>query len=77
MNIILVILFVVMALMVVFALVRGLIAFLQMTKDDLESPGITKSHQMQNKMMFARVKYQTLAVGILIVIMLVAQSNSG
>lgn len=75
MNTFLVILFVIIAAMVVFALVRGLIAFLQMTKEDLENPGITKSHQMQNKMMFARVKYQAIAVGILVVLMLVAQSN--
>ncbi|WP_438729004.1 HIG1 domain-containing protein [Parasphingorhabdus sp. DH2-15] len=75
MNIFLVILFVIIALMVVFALVRGLIAFLRMTKEDLENPGITKSHQMQNKMMFARVKYQAIAVGILVVLMLVAQSG--
>jgi uncharacterized protein HemY len=75
MNVFLVILFVIIALMVVFALVRGLIAFLRMTKEDLENPGITKSHQMQNKMMFARVKYQAIAVGILVVLMLVAQSG--
>jgi hypothetical protein len=30
---------------------------------------------MQNKMMFARVKYQAIAVGILVVLMLFAQSN--
>jgi hypothetical protein len=75
MNVFLVILFVIIAAMVVLALVRGLIAFLQMTKEDLENPGITKSHQMQNKMMFARVKYQAIAVGILVVLMLFAQSN--
>lgn len=75
MNVFLVILFVIIAAMVVLALVRGLIAFLQMTKEDLENPGITKSHQMQNKMMFARVKYQAIAVGILVVLMLVAKSN--
>lgn len=75
MNIFLVILFVIIAAMVVLALVRGLIAFLQMTKEDLENPGITKSHQMQNKMMFARVKYQAIAVGILVVLMIFAQSS--
>lgn len=75
MNVFLVILFVIIAAMVVFALVRGLIAFLQMTKEDLENPGITKSHQMQNKMMFARVKYQAIAVGILVLLMVFAQSN--
>ncbi|MEO1043946.1 MAG: hypothetical protein AAFX04_00740 [Pseudomonadota bacterium] len=73
MNIILVIAFIALAGMVVFALVRGLIAFLQMTKEDLENPGITRSHQMQNKMMFARVKYQAMAVGVLVLLMLFAQ----
>lgn len=69
MNAIIIIIIVALAIMVVVSLVRGLIAFLRMTKEDLNSPGVSKSHEMQNKMMFARVKYQALAVVAIIVLM--------
>ena len=55
---------------VVYALVRGLIAFANMQPDDVDSDGITASHKKQNEMMFARVKYQAIAV-ILVVILLI------
>ena len=64
-------LIVILAIMVVVSLVRGLIAFLQMTEEDLKSEGVGKSHQMQNKMMFNRVKYQALAIGAVLVMLLV------
>lgn len=71
MNIVIVLIIVALAIMVVVSLVRGLIAFLQMTKEDLENPGISRSHEMQNKMMIARVKYQALAIVALAVLMLI------
>ena len=52
-------------IMVVFSLVRGIIAFLQSSKDDLERDpalGPSANQLMQNKMMFARIKWQALAV---------------
>ena len=52
-------------IMVVVSLVRGIIAFLQSTKEDLDrdpSAGPTANQLMQNKMMFARIKWQALAV---------------
>lgn len=64
-------LIVILAIMVVVSLVRGLIAFLQMTEEDLKSDGVGKSHQMQNKMMFNRVKYQALAIVAIVVMLLV------
>ncbi|MEM1133174.1 MAG: hypothetical protein AAGH53_09565 [Pseudomonadota bacterium] len=73
MTYVFIIAFIILAGFVVFSLIRGLIAFLQMTKEDLENPGITRSHEMQNKMMFARVKYQAMAVGALVLLMLFAQ----
>ncbi|WP_298285475.1 HIG1 domain-containing protein [Novosphingobium sp.] len=49
----------------VVSLVRGIIAFLNSTKEDLNrdpSDGATANQLLQNKMMFNRIKYQGLAV---------------
>jgi len=73
MNTLLVIVIVALAAMVVFSLVRGIIAFLQSTKLDLEGGGDrAKEMQLrQNKMMFARIKYQALAIVVVIVLMMI------
>ncbi len=61
--------------MVVYSLVRGIIAFMQGTKEDLgRDPGSTgpsANQLLQNKMMFARIKWQAAAivvVGILLAV---------
>ena len=69
MNTLLVIVIVGLAIMVVVSLVRGIVAFMQSTKLDLESGG-ERIHEMQlrqNKMMFARIKYQALAIVVVAV----------
>ena len=51
--------------MVIVSLVRGIAAFLKSTRDDLERDPAAGPSQMQiqqNRMMFARIKYQALAV---------------
>lgn len=57
-------LIVVLVIMVVVSLVRGIAAFLQSTREDLDrtGTGATPSQLMQNKMMFARIKFQAAAV---------------
>ena len=64
MNTLLVIVIVVLAVMVVVSLVRGIVAFMQSTKLDLERDGdrVTEMQLKQNRMMFARIKYQALAI---------------
>jgi len=64
MNTFLVIVIVILTVMVVVSLVRGIVAFLQTTKLDLENPeaDVTQLQLKQNKMMFARIKYQAAAV---------------
>jgi len=57
---------------VVFALVRGLIAFANMEPDDVDADGITASHKKQNEMMFARIKYRAIAVVLVVVLLLLA-----
>jgi Hypoxia induced protein conserved region len=72
MKYILIPLIVVLVIMVVVSLVRGIIAFMQGTKEDLNrdpSAGPSDNQLLQNRMMFARIKYQFLAivvVGILL-----------
>ena len=75
MNTILVIAIVLLAIMVVVSLVRGIVAFLQSTKLDLESEG-DRVHEMQlrqNKMMFARIKYQALAIVVVAILLMINQ----
>lgn len=60
---------------VVFALVKGLHAFANMRPEDVDENGVPKSLTVQNKMMFARVKWQ--AVTILLVVLLLVVSQAG
>ena len=73
MNTLLVIVIVLLAVMVVVSLVRGIVAFMQSTKLDLQSGG-ERMHEMQlrqNKMMFARIKYQALAIVVVAVLLMI------
>lgn len=71
-NTFLVLVIIGLAIMVVVSLVRGIIAFLKTSKDDLATPGggATPMQLQQNKMMFARIKYQALAILAVGVLML-------
>jgi hypothetical protein len=54
-----------LVIMVVVSLIRGIVAFLQSTREDLErdpSAGPSPMQLKQNKMMFARIKYQAMAI---------------
>lgn len=67
--------FVVLAGLVVFSLVKGVVAFLKTTKINLESgegETVTEMQNLQNKAMFARIKYQAAAIAVVVVIGLVA-----
>ena len=59
----------------VVSLVRGIIAFLQSTKDDLNTPGTgaTPMQLKQNKMMFNRIMFQGLAVLVVAALLLFAR----
>ncbi|MCV0384551.1 MAG: HIG1 domain-containing protein [Erythrobacter sp.] len=76
MTTLLVILLVILCALVVFSLVRGIVAFLKSTKIDLQSGQQTDATDMQllqNKMMFNRIKYQALAVVVVAILLAVAQ----
>ncbi|MFZ1742536.1 MAG: hypothetical protein WAT93_06755 [Pontixanthobacter sp.] len=76
MNYILIPALIILCIMVVVSLVRGIVAFMQSTKIDLEtgdSMDATEMQLKQNKAMFARIKYQALAVVVVMIIMAVAR----
>jgi hypothetical protein len=75
MTILLVLLIIASAGAVAFALIRGLHAFAHMRPEEVDSEGIPKSLAMQNKMMFARVKWQAITILLLAVLLVVAGSQ--
>ena len=72
MNTILAIIIAVLAVFVVISLVRGIIAFMQSTKLDLEGGDerVAEMQLRQNKAMFARIKYQALAVVVVAILLM-------
>ncbi|NCN85169.1 MAG: hypothetical protein GW808_00880 [Sphingomonadales bacterium] len=76
MSYILILMIVAAAGAVVYALVRGLIAFANMEPGDVDAEGITASHKKQNEMMFARVKYQAIAIILVVILLAVAGGQS-
>ncbi|MGL5839022.1 MAG: HIG1 domain-containing protein [Sphingorhabdus sp.] len=54
--------------LVVWAVVRGLHAFANMDPNDVDEHGVPRSLVRQNQMMFARVKWQAIAVAIVTII---------
>ena len=62
--------------MVVVSLVRGIAAFLQSTKDDLErdpAAGPTAMQLKQNQMMFKRIMYQGAAIVVVFVLLMASR----
>ncbi|MEQ8410646.1 MAG: HIG1 domain-containing protein [Erythrobacter sp.] len=67
---------VILCIMVLVSLIRGIVAFLKTTKIDLESgegETATDMQLAQNKAMFARIKYQALAIVVVAIILAVAR----
>ena len=71
-----VVLVILMGLTVV-SLVRGVIAFMQSTKLDLDSDhrgtGASDMQLMQNKMMMSRIKYQALAIAVVALLLMMTR----
>ncbi len=68
---------IVLVVMVVLSLVRGIAAFLNSTREDLDSDpstGATPMQLRQNQMMFARIKYQALAVIVVGVLLAISRA---
>ncbi|GGZ00574.1 HIG1 domain-containing protein [Novosphingobium colocasiae] len=63
-------------IMVVITLVRGIIAFLNSTKEDLNrapGDGPTPNQLLQNKLMFKRIQYQAAAILVCAVLLAMAR----
>jgi hypothetical protein len=76
MNYFLVAVLLVLMGLTLFSLVRGVIAFLKTTKIDLETGEGTTATDMQlaqNKAMFARIKYQALAIVVVAILLAVSR----
>ncbi|MEC3912317.1 twin transmembrane helix small protein [Sphingobium sp. CR2-8] len=72
MNTILVIALILAMAATLFALIRGIVAFLQTTKEELNLPegAVRPSSVKQNKMMLNRVLFQAAAVIIVAILLL-------
>lgn len=73
MNTFLVIVIVILAIFVVVSLVRGIVAFMQSTKMEIEADDerAGRMQKRQNEMMFNRIKYQALAVVVVAVLLMI------
>ncbi|WP_394730528.1 hypothetical protein [Altererythrobacter sp. GH1-8] len=72
MNYILIPILIILCIFVVVSLIRGVVAFLKTTRIDLESgegETVPEMQLMQNKAMFARIKYQALAIVVVAIIL--------
>jgi hypothetical protein len=62
--------------LVAFSLIKGIVAFLKTTRIDLETGEAETATDMQlaqNKAMFARIKYQAMAIVVVAIILAVAR----
>lgn len=78
MTVVLVIALILAMAATLFALVRGIIAFLQTTKEDLNAPqgsGPSEARLKQNRMMMNRILFQAAAV-IIVALLLMMKGNS-
>ncbi|BBF67900.1 MULTISPECIES: twin transmembrane helix small protein [Sphingomonadaceae] len=76
MNTILVIALILAMIATLVALIRGIIAFLQTTKEELNLPegAVRPSSLKQNKMMMNRILFQAAAI-IIVAILLIAKGH--
>ncbi len=77
MSTILIPIIIILMILVVVSLVRGIVAFMQGTKEDLNrdpaSTEPTANQLLQNKMMFNRIKYQAAAVIVCAILLAMAR----
>ncbi|MFN3864443.1 MAG: hypothetical protein ACK4RT_09210 [Erythrobacter sp.] len=62
--------------LVAYSLIRGIVAFLKTTRIDLETGEgntATDMQLLQNKAMFARIKYQALAIVVVAILLAVSR----
>lgn len=77
MNTFLILVIIALIAMTVVTLVRGIAAFLQSTREDLERPESSDPSAMQlkqNKLMFRRIMFQAAAIGVVALLLSMSQN---
>jgi len=59
--------------MTLFSLLRGLNAFRQTMDTNMDAEGVTQLQLRQNKMMWARIKYQGAAIVVVMILLAVSR----
>jgi len=71
------ILIILCALGAVVSIVRGVIAMLQQDHARLNEQGISESSLKQNRMMWRRIQFQALAIILVVILLMLARSQTG
>ena len=71
------ILIILCALGAVVSIVRGVIAMLQQDHARLNDAGVSESSLKQNRMMWRRIQFQALAIILVVVLVMLARSQTG
>jgi len=71
------ILIILCALGAVISIVRGVIAMLQQDHARLNEEGISESSLKQNRMMWRRIQFQALAIILVVILLMLARSQTG
>jgi len=71
------ILIVLCAIGAVVSIVRGVIAMLQQDHSRLNSEGVSESSAKQNQMMWRRIQFQAGAIILVVVLLMLARSQTG
>ena len=71
------ILIVLCAIGAVVSIVRGVIAMLQQDHSRLNSEGVSESSAKQNQMMWRRIQFQAGAIILVVILLMLARSQTG
>jgi len=61
----------------VVSIVRGVIAMLHQDRTRLNSEGVSESSLQQNRMMWRRIQFQGAAVILVVILLMLARSQTG
>jgi hypothetical protein len=59
------------------SIVRGVILMLKANHDEVNNEGVSRSGLAQNKMMWRRIQFQTIAVVFALIFLMIARGHAG
>ena len=59
------------------SIVRGVILMLKANHDEVNNQGVSRSGLAQNKMMWRRIQFQTIAVALALIFLMIARGHAG